>query len=217
MAGNLLAGRQVWQAMAKHGALELAQKELEMQVERLQSVSFTATLLLGSAYESLVHLEVDHETVPMYVYQTYYCSASAVVALSLYVVCTSIFACVFGHRLALQGPQGSHDVAVETLRHESVLIFVAFGLSLVSMIVCACAMAVIAFGPGAAAACAVFMTSLLAQAWRLCVLTSELKANHRFLQQSWHVKTKEGADFDLAKTVLTYFTIRVSTRDRSHG
>ena len=106
MAGNLLAGRQVWQAMAKHGALELAQKELEMQVERLQSVSFTATLLLGSAYESLVHLEVDHETVPMYVYQTYYCSASAVVALSLYVVCTSIFACVFGHRLALQGPQG---------------------------------------------------------------------------------------------------------------
>ena len=59
--------------------------------------------------------------------------------------------------------QGSHDVAVETLRHESVLIFVAFGLSLVSMIVCACAMAVIAFGPGAAAACAVFMTSLLAQ------------------------------------------------------
>ena len=42
MAGNLLAGRQVWQAMAKHGALELAQKELEMQVERLQSVSFTA-------------------------------------------------------------------------------------------------------------------------------------------------------------------------------
>ena len=40
-------------------------------------------------------------------------------------------------------------------------------------------------------------------AWRLCVLTSELKANHRFLQQSWHVKTKEGADFDLAKTVLT--------------
>ena len=98
---------------------------------------------------------------------------------------------------------GRHDVAVETLRHESVLIFVAFGLSLVSMIVCACAMAVIAFGPGAAAACAVFMTSLLAQAWRLCVLTSELKANHRFLQQSWHVKTKEGADFDLAKTVLT--------------
>ena len=85
---------------------------------------------------------------------------------------------------------------METLRHE-LLIFVAFA-SLVSMIVCACAMAVIAFDLGAAAACAVFMTSLLAQAWRLCVLSTELKANHRFLQQSWHVKTKEGADFDLA-------------------
>ena len=59
------------------------------------------------------------------------------------------------------------------------------------------------FAAFAAAACAVFMTSLLAQAWRLCVLSTELKANHRFLQQSWHVKTKEGADFDLAKTVLT--------------
>ena len=38
---------------------------------------------------------------------------------------------------------------------------------------------------------------------RRSALTSELKANHRPLQQSWHVNTKEGADLDLAKMVLT--------------
>ena len=197
-------------ARLKQNALTLRQKELEYYVERYSNITTQASILAGFAFDSLVELDITEameQTLTdrgLHWMQTaYYISASMTMAFALYTLCVSAFATVYGHRLALQGPQGSHDVAVETLRHESVLIFVAFGLSLVSMIVCACAMAVIAFGPGAAAACAVFMTSLLAQAWRLCVLTSELKANHRFLQQSWHVKTKEGADFDLAKTVLT--------------
>ena len=198
----LQADKQLLLAGVKRNALGLRQRELEFNVERYTNLATQASVIAGFSFESLVELEVPEGT-HWLLSSVYFVFGSSAMALSLYVLCVASFGVVFGHRLALQGPQGSHDVAVETLRHESVLIFVAFGLSLVSMIVCACAMAVIAFGPGAAAACAVFMTSLLAQAWRLCVLSTELKANHRFLQQSWHVKTKEGADFDLAKTVLT--------------
>ena len=46
------------------------------------------------------------------VVSVYYIAASSTMALSLYTVCVSSFATVYGHRLALQGPTGSVDRAV---------------------------------------------------------------------------------------------------------
>ena len=200
----LSVDKELIESELKKKAIVLQDKELSFFTNNCSILATQSSLLTGFSYQAVMRVGFTGVYADSWTLSFFYYMASGVAMGSMIsTLLISMLCSMYGPGLALQGPQGSHDVAVETLRHESVLIFVAFGLSLVSMIVCACAMAVIAFGPGAAAACAVFMTSLLAQAWRLCVLTSELKANHRFLQQSWHVKTKEGADFDLAKTVLT--------------
>ena len=200
----LSVDKELIESELKKKAIVLQDKELSFFTNNCMIIATQSSLLTGFSYQAVMRVGFTGVYADSWTLSFFYYMASGVAMGSMIsTLLISMLCSMYGPGLALQGPQGSHDVAVETLRHESVLIFVAFGLSLVSMIVCACAMAVIAFGPGAAAACAVFMTSLLAQAWRLCVLTSELKANHRFLQQSWHVKTKEGADFDLAKTVLT--------------
>ena len=200
----LSVDKELIESELKKKAIVLQDKELSFFTNNCSILATQSSLLTGFSYQAVMRVGFTGVYADSWTLSLFYYMASGVAMGSMIsTLLISMLCSMYGPGLALQGPQGSHDVAVETLRHESVLIFVAFGLSLVSMIVCACAMAVIAFGPGAAAACAVFMTSLLAQAWRLCVLTSELKANHRFLQQSWHVKTKEGADFDLAKTVLT--------------
>ena len=49
------------------------------------------------------------------VVSVYYIAASSTMALSLYTVCVSSFATVYGHRLALQGPTGSVDRAVAVM------------------------------------------------------------------------------------------------------
>ena len=45
----------------------------------------------------------------------YFIFGSTAMALSLYCLCIASFACVFGHRLALQGPHGSLERAVNIM------------------------------------------------------------------------------------------------------
>ena len=73
-----------------------------------------ASILAGFAFDSLVELEIPNNVYESRaaVVSVYYIAASSTMALSLYTVCVSSFATVYGHRLALQGPTGSVDRAV---------------------------------------------------------------------------------------------------------
>ena len=99
---------QVLLAGVKRNALELRQKELEFNVERFTNLATQASVIAGFSFESLVELEVPEET-NWILSSTYFVFGSMAMALSLYCLVISSFACVFGHRLALQvSPTLSH-------------------------------------------------------------------------------------------------------------
>jgi len=139
----LAASKDTLVAGLKQNALMLRHKELEYYVERYSNITTQASILAGFAFDSLVELEI-----PDNVYESragivtvYYIAASCTMALSLYTVCVSSFATVYGHRLALQGPTGSVDRAVAVMMKQRNGIFVTFGIAMVCLVVAAIAMA----------------------------------------------------------------------------
>jgi hypothetical protein len=125
-----------------------------------------ASILAGFAFDSLVELEIPNNVYERrpFVVSLYYIAASSTMALSLYTVCVSSFATVYGHRpawlglgsrlasyvssfatvyghrLALQGPTGSVDRAVAVMMKQRGGIFVTFGVAMVCLVVAAIAM-----------------------------------------------------------------------------
>lgn len=97
----LQADKQVLLAGVKRNALELRQRELEFNVERFTNLATQASVIAGFSFESLVELEVPEDT-HWLLSSAYFVFGSSAMALSLYVLCVSSFACVYGHRLALQ-------------------------------------------------------------------------------------------------------------------
>jgi len=139
----LAASKDTLVAGLKQNALLLRHKELEYYVERYSNITTQASILAGFAFDSLVELEI-----PSNVYESraavvtiYYIAASCTMALSLYTVCVSSFATVYGHRLALQGPTGSVDRAVAVMMKQRTGIFVTFGVAMVFLVIAAIAMA----------------------------------------------------------------------------
>uniref|UniRef100_A0A7S0HG64 Transmembrane protein n=1 Tax=Phaeocystis antarctica TaxID=33657 RepID=A0A7S0HG64_9EUKA len=139
----LAASKDTLVAGLKQNALMLRHKELEYYVERYSNITTQASILAGFAFDSLVELEI-----PSNVYESraavvtiYYIAASCTMALSLYTVCVSSFATVYGHRLALQGPTGSVDRAVAVMMKQRTGIFVTFGVAMVFLVIAAIAMA----------------------------------------------------------------------------
>ena len=124
----LQADKQVLLAGVKRNALELRQRELEFHVERYTNLATQASVVAGFSFESLVELEVPEGTHPL-LSSCYFVFGSAAMALSLYVLCVASFACVFGHRLALQGPHGSLEKAVHIMIDHRLHIFATAGVS----------------------------------------------------------------------------------------
>ena len=139
----LAASKDTLVAGLKQNALMLRHKELEYYVERYSNITTQASILAGFAFDSLVELEVPSNVFESRagVVTVYYIAASCTMALSLYTVCVSSFATVYGHRLALQGPTGSVDRAVAVMMKQRNGIFVTFGAAMVCLVVAAIAMA----------------------------------------------------------------------------
>lgn len=151
----LQADKQVLLAGVKRNALELRQRELEFHVERYTNLATQASVVAGFSFESLVELEVPEGTHPLLSACYFTCGASAM-ALALYVLCVASFACVFGHRLALQGPHGSLERAVHILIDHRVHIFTMAALSLVFLVGAAVLMAWIKMGAAASLVSMIF-------------------------------------------------------------
>jgi len=139
----LAASKDTLVAGLKQNALLLRHKELEYYVERYSNITTQASILAGFAFDSLVELEIPNNVYESRaaVVSVYYIAASSTMALSLYTVCVSSFATVYGHRLALQGPTGSVDRAVAVMMKQRTGIFVTFGVAMVCLVIAAIAMA----------------------------------------------------------------------------
>lgn len=159
-------------AGVKRNALELRQKELEFNVERFTNLATQASVIAGFSFESLVELEVPEET-NWVLSSTYFVFGSSAMALSLYCLVISSFACVFGHRLALQGPHGSLERAVQIMVAHRVHIFAVGGASLACLVVAAMLMAWIKMGAAATVVTLIFVAffvSVSARMHRLLLL-----------------------------------------------
>ena len=152
----LQADKRVLLAGAKKDALELRSRELDFNVERYTNLATQASVMAGFSFESLVELEVPEGT-NEYLSSIYFVFASLAMSLSLYVLCMSSFAVIYGHRLALQGPHGSLERAVGLLMDYRGHIFTTAGVALACLVVAAVCMSWIKMGPAAGAVTSVFL------------------------------------------------------------
>jgi len=156
-------------AALKKEALTLRQKELEYYVERYSNITTQASIIAGFSFDALVELDITEEMADdlvkhhlEWIQVVYYTAGSMAMAFSMYTVCVSSFATVYGHRLALQGPSGSVERSVAVLMKQRNQIFATFGISLLCLVTSAIAMAWIKMGDAAAGATAVFLFLLCA-------------------------------------------------------
>jgi len=105
-------------------------------VERYTNLATQASVIAGFSFESLVELEVPEGT-HWALAGMYFIFGSMAMALALYCLVVASFACVFGHRLALQGPHGSLEIAVSILIAHRQHIFSVGGLSLFCLVIAA--------------------------------------------------------------------------------
>jgi hypothetical protein len=152
----LQADKQVLLAGVKRSALELRQKELDFNVERYTNLATQASVIAGFSFESLVELEVPEGTA-WWLAGLYFIFGSSAMALALYCLVVASFACVFGHRLALQGPHGSLEIAVSILIAHRQHIFSVGGLSLLCLVIAAVLMAWIKMGAAAGVVTLIFL------------------------------------------------------------
>lgn len=165
----LQADKQVLLAGVKRNALELRQRELEFHVERYTNLATQASVVAGFSFESLVELEVPEGTNP-FLSSFYFVFGSIAMALALYVLCIASFVCVFGHRLALQGPHGSLEKAVHILVEHRLHIFAAAGASLGALVCAAVLMAWIKMGLAASVVSLIFIAFGYAVATRMYLM-----------------------------------------------
>lgn len=125
-------------------------------MERYTNLATQASVIAGFSFESLVELEVPEGT-HWALAGMYFIFGSMAMALALYCLVVASFACVFGHRLALQGPHGSLEIAVSILIAHRQHIFSVGGLSLVCLVMAAVLMSWIKMGAAAGVVTLIFL------------------------------------------------------------
>lgn len=130
--------------------------QLDFNVERYTNLATQASVIAGFSFESLVELEVPEGTA-WWLAGLYFIFGSSAMALALYCLVVASFACVFGHRLALQGPHGSLEIAVSILIAHRQHIFSVGGLSLLCLVIAAVLMAWIKMGAAAGVVTLIFL------------------------------------------------------------
>jgi hypothetical protein len=163
----LQADKRVLLADVKKEALELSQKELEFNVERYTNLATQASVLAGFSFESLVELEIPENYDNEFISSLYFVFGASAMSLSLYVLCVSSFACVYGHRLALQGPHGSLERAVSIMMDHRDHIFNTAAVALFCLVMAAILMSWIKMGAAAGLVSTIFLSFFAVVAYRM--------------------------------------------------
>ena len=139
----LAADKQLLDAHLRNELQQLRRLEITNVVNRFQNALTPATLIAGFSFTGIVELEfADGHEGRSYLAKlaepVFYMSASAALSLALYVTAVSSMGIVFGQRLTIQATasQGSeHDATVRELNHKFLMVLVALGLSMASVVV----------------------------------------------------------------------------------
>mmetsp|Transcript_45297 Transcript_45297/g.118903 ORF Transcript_45297/g.118903 Transcript_45297/m.118903 type:complete len:215 (+) Transcript_45297:76-720(+) len=137
----LRTGKQVWEATAKRRAIDLRNEELNFHMQRFTVLLTQSSILVGFAFESIVHLEVPEDCDPI-ISTMFFGGLAACVILSLYVIVVGSTLMVFASQLATLGADGdSLELAVDQLRARRVQLFGVGFLSLIGLFLAAIALA----------------------------------------------------------------------------
>ena len=108
--------------------LNLQQQDLDRVTTFLESLGTQAALLAGFAFSVFAGLpDTVHEAWQGF----FYLSAMLTLGAHLYVVCIGQLTSILGPLLALKGPEGSLERAIEQMKHERGRLFYFFTLGLV--------------------------------------------------------------------------------------
>jgi len=116
----------------KQRAIELREKELHLFNENFNAVGTQAAVLAGFAMTAFAELNVPADS-PIMLKTVYYLCTVVSLCAELNVVAHTTFVNVFGCSLALRGPDGSMQYAVDGMLMERQRIFACFGIGLLSL------------------------------------------------------------------------------------
>jgi hypothetical protein len=111
--------------------MELREKELNLSIDNFSAIGTQAALLSGFSMTAFAELNVP-ENAPWGLQFSFYMFTAIAFSASLHCVCNTTFVTVWGPGLALRGPDGSIDKAIDGMIEERVQIFTSFGLGLLS-------------------------------------------------------------------------------------
>ena len=125
----LATDRRALDAEIQHARLNIQERDLNNLVTFLDSLSTQSALLAGFAFASFTELPADTAT---WIKILLYLSTSISIGANLFVVCVGQLATIMGPTLALKGPRGSMERAVNMLRQYRQFIFWSFVVGLVA-------------------------------------------------------------------------------------
>ncbi|GAB5355846.1 hypothetical protein AAMO2058_000240100 [Amorphochlora amoebiformis] len=132
----LAADKLLLQSSLKQNAIQLKEKELNLHNANFGSLGTQSAVLAGFAVTALIEFTFQREdTLKIQILEMlYYIFCTLSLVANLYCVAGSTILSVFATNLALRGPDGSVERAVEGMHEERRNIFVAFALGLTSLL-----------------------------------------------------------------------------------
>jgi len=130
----LAADRLVIQSSLKQNAIQLKEKELNLHNTNFGSLGTQSAVLAGFAVTALIEFGPPPEPRNKYLELAYYACVITSLVTNLYCVAGSTFLSVFATNLALRGPDGSVERAVEGMHEERRNVFAAFAAGLASLL-----------------------------------------------------------------------------------
>jgi len=127
----LHADKRALEQNLKVNLLRIREKELHFYTENCVAIGTQASLLAGFAYAGLIQVDIP-EHVNETLKTAYLCVTTTAMGLELIAVLNSTLCSMLGPGLALRGPDGSMNKAVDEMMEEYRLTFFFFGTGLVA-------------------------------------------------------------------------------------
>lgn len=141
----LAADKQLLDAHLRDQLQQLRRIELDNIINRFECTLTPSTLIAGFCFTAIVELDIVDYLEPTKVVneqrdaeKIFYCTATAALALSLYVTAVATMGIIFGQRLVVQATaeQGvTHDRLLKELNMRFIQCTVALGISMICVVI----------------------------------------------------------------------------------
>ena len=128
----LSADRSLLEVNLRQSAIKLREKELNLHVSNIHSISNSAAILAGFTTTCLIELRYPENFRFSFLIASLHLSSIISICANLACVSLATITSIWGSGKALRGLDGSMDEAVETMAKEKTLVLKFFGLGLVT-------------------------------------------------------------------------------------